>query len=323
MATNINPDHGTFIISLDFELYWGIFEKGDIENRKDYFEKTLNTIPKILELFQQYDIKATWATVGFLFYKDGKDLCQNLPEKQPDYKNKKVSAYRHLASELPNNYPCYHFAPEIIQQIKETPGQEVASHTLSHYYCMEPGQTAETFQADLQQHQKIAKSYNLNLESLVLPRNQYNQKYNQIAFQCGFKAIRTNPDVWFWDINRKETLFKKIFRTADAYIPVFDSTFTINHTKSHILEIPASRFLRPVSGNNFLDRLRIKRIKKEMTHAAKNKKFYHLWWHPHNFGNHPLQALEELNKILNHFNILKIKYNFQSQNMKTFYEKQL
>lgn len=37
---------GTLVISLDFELIWGIFDHADIVNRKEYFDNTLQVIPK-------------------------------------------------------------------------------------------------------------------------------------------------------------------------------------------------------------------------------------------------------------------------------------
>ena len=58
---------GTMIVSLDFELFWGLLEEMNLE---DYRQNVLGgraAIPRLLELFQQYDIHATWATVGFMF----------------------------------------------------------------------------------------------------------------------------------------------------------------------------------------------------------------------------------------------------------------
>ena len=60
-------EKGTLVISLDFELIWGIFDHADIVNKKDYFDNTLKVIPKILDCFEKNGVKATWATVGMLF----------------------------------------------------------------------------------------------------------------------------------------------------------------------------------------------------------------------------------------------------------------
>jgi hypothetical protein len=158
---------------------------------------------------------------------------------------------------------------------------------------------------------------------LVFPRNQYNPAYEKIVKLAGITAIRSNPDIWFWDANRKENIWKKIFRTADAYIPLFNSSFRLSDNKELPLKIPASRFLRPLSKYKILNKLRIIRIKKEMTYAAKTNKIYHLWWHPHNFGYYPETALSELDEILKHYKTLKQKYNFSSINMRNIYQKNI
>ena len=52
------------VISLDFELLWGVFDKVDYKEKETYFKNTRKVIPKILDLFSENDIHCTWATVG-------------------------------------------------------------------------------------------------------------------------------------------------------------------------------------------------------------------------------------------------------------------
>ena len=78
---------------------------------------------------------------------------------------------------------------------------------------------------------------------------------------------------------------------------------------------PASRFLRPVETQGFLRKLKIKRIKNEMTMVAIKGEIYHLWWHPHNFGDNSRQSLRDLEEIISHYTMLSTKYNFESLNM--------
>ena len=57
-----------FTISLDFELFWGVL---DIHSFFIYGSQVLGgraAIPHILNLFQRFDIHATWAIVGFLTF---------------------------------------------------------------------------------------------------------------------------------------------------------------------------------------------------------------------------------------------------------------
>jgi hypothetical protein len=41
----------------------------------------------------------------------------------------------------------------------------------------------------------------------------------------------------------------------------------------------------------------MKRIFNEMTAAAKQGGYYHIWWHPHNLGNNPNECLLEIKQI--------------------------
>jgi hypothetical protein len=85
----------------------------------------------------------------------------------------------------------------------------------------------------------------------------------------------------------------------------------LNVEKGKPLAQKASRLLLPYSANKFLNDLKLKRIKSEMTSAAKNNEIYHLWWHPHNFGNNPDENLSVLKKILQHYKFCNAKYGFK------------
>jgi len=318
-------DRGKLVISLDFELHWGIFEKAPIDGRVTYFDNTIEAIPKILNLFSTYNIEATWATVGMLFNKNLSDLKTTYPSHIPSYKIKELSSYEYILKNdaVIKKYPKYYFATKLIEKINSTKGQEIASHTYSHYYCLENGQNQADFRQDLQLNIDKAKEIGITLKSIVFPRNQYNSKYNSICIELGIKALRSNPNVWFWNATTKESLLKKVFRTADCYIPLHNSLYKLNSLQ--VIEglpllIPASRFLRPISKYDSLNKLRLKRIKKEMTKAAKLNKVYHLWWHPHNFGSNPNAALKELEELLRHFKHLNDRYKMRSMNMKSIYK---
>ncbi len=75
-----------------------------------------------------------------------------------------------------------------------TPGQEVGSHTFSHFYCLEEGQQEADLRADLAAAQAIAHRHGTELTSLVLPRNQWNPRYARAVRESGFNCIRVVPD---------------------------------------------------------------------------------------------------------------------------------
>lgn len=308
---------GKFIISLDFEIHWGGFEKWDINRKKKYFLNSRNSIPSVLKLFEENDIEATWATVGFLFAKNKKQLESLSPKQKPTYLNKKLSYYNYFSQIGLNEIDDpFHYAGDIIRLIIKTKGQELACHTYSHYYCNEEGQTIQQFDEDLKSAQIISKkNFNVDLKSLVFPRNQINKDYLDIVINNGFKVVRSNPNVWFWQ--NTNGVFSRIFRAIDTLISISSSLCFGKILKYKTLDIlPASRFFRPYKKTeNLIQNLKIKRIKKEMYFAAKNNLNYHLWWHPHNFGEDIDKNMEQLENIIQYYKYLNSRFNFISKNM--------
>jgi peptidoglycan/xylan/chitin deacetylase (PgdA/CDA1 family) len=309
---------GFFVITLDFELLWGIFDKVHCNEKKNYFQSTREVIPQILKLFEEFNIHCTWATVGMLFNSDWEEWKLNFPGKLPGYDNNSLSAYDYGNSirTSENEFQC--FAKGIIEKINATPNQEIGTHTYSHYYCLEPGQNLESFEADLKKSIELAKGMNIELTSLVFPRNQFNSEYLKVCKKLGIENVRSNPDDWYWKDTQQDSLKNKIFRTGDAYVGPKNKSYPLSSLKlkkDEPLAQKASRLLRSYSTNSLLNNLKLRRIKSEMTYAAKKKEIYHLWWHPHNFGNNPQENLNDLRVILEHYEKCKEEYNFQSLNM--------
>jgi len=216
----------------------------------------------------------------------------------------------------------YHFAPILIKEIQKYPEQEIGTHTFSHYYCLEQGQTIETFKEDIKSAINIAKKFNVSITSLVFPRNQFNEDYLKICLELDIICYRGNEHSWIYKAKNgeNESYFRRAFRLLDAYINLSGhNCYLDQYLKSKMpIDIPSSRFLRPFSHKTkFLDRLRLFRIKSGMTYAAKNNLTYHLWWHPHNFGINQNENFNFLEKILTHYQLLNSKYDFQSYTMST------
>lgn len=310
--------NGKLVLSLDFELLWGVIDKVDHKEKQIYFQATREVIPQILELFTVYEICCTWATVGMLFHKNWEEWEKSFPRELPGYKNRKLSPYEFGKDIKGRETENLCFAPDLVKLISETPRQELATHTYSHYYCSEEGQTPTSFKADMEKAIFMADKFGILLESLVFPRNQLNDNYLAICNDLGIKTVRSNPDNWYWKETQESSFLKKFFRTGDAYGGFNDKSYSIEE----VIKQPgkpslqkASRLLRPHSSNRFMNHLKLRRIKTEMTAAAKKKEIYHLWWHPHNFGNHPKENLKDLEMLLQHFNYLKAKYGFESEHM--------
>jgi hypothetical protein len=244
---------------------------------------------------------------------------KNIPEMLPDYKNKLVSSYEWVNQNGLEKNPHMFFAPDLVDLIQSTPGMEIGTHTYSHYYCQEKGQTVTQFESDLKKANEIAISKGITIEALVFPRNQFNADYMDVCKSMGIKTVRTNPSCWYWDATKKDTLIIKILRTGDAWLPINRKSVVPLHeidSTTEPMQLPASRLYKAWTNNSFLNALKMRRIFSEMTEAAKTGACYHLWWHPHNLGYHPNECLNELSSIVNHYKMLHNKYGMLSLNMK-------
>ena len=311
---------GILLISLDFEIHWGVSDHHTVESYNENLRKVPEVVQGLLNLFEGKKIHATWATVGMLFCRSKEELFSFVKsENRPKYKEAKFSNYivaEHIG-QCEEEDP-YHFAGSLIRKIIDTPGQEMASHTFSHYYCLEPGQTAEQFYYDIAAAREIARREQVDIKSIVFPANQFHPEYLQQCREQGIQCYRGNYPSWIYQFQAKskEGLFKRMARLIDTYLPLKGNRCVDAVMEKGILNIPASCFLRPYNPKlSFIEWLRIGRMKREMTAAAKKKKIYHLWWHPHNFGKHTDKNFSILESLLNHYTRLQKKYDMQSLSM--------
>ena len=305
--------NGALIISLDFELYWGLRDVLPLGVYRENLLGARRAVPALLALFQAYGIHATWATVGFLFCSGREELLANLPRERPQYRDARLSPYADLEtigrSEAEDPF---HFAPSLIRRIAAAPNQEIGTHTLSHYYCLEPEQNIAAFRADLAAARTLAAGFGIPLRSLVFPRNQYSSEYVAAAGEMGIAAYRGHEPSWGCG---GESVPRRLARYCDSFIN-FSGDGCFGPTSGDVpRNLPASRFLRPWSRSSGLEGLRLRRVLRSLEHAARNRLQCHLWWHPHNFGVNLERNLGALERILDFHSRMREQYGMSSLNM--------
>lgn len=313
---------GTLLISLDFELFWGVRDVATLEAYGDHILGVREAIPAILDAFASHGIRATWATVGFLFFDSKSELLRALPVNRPRYTNAALSPYASIEriGENESDDP-YHYGRSLIDAIRRVDGQEIGTHTFSHYYALDHGQTVETFRDDLRAAVRVAQGRGMELRSLVFPRNQYNATYIDVCRELGITSYRGNEASWIYEARggAHDVAWRRGARLVDAY-----ANLSGHHTYSlrevartgAPYNLPASRFLRPWSSRlRRAEELRLRRIERAMTHAARSDEAFHLWWHPHNFGMNLANNMANLRRLLSHFDGLRARYGMESASM--------
>lgn len=314
---------GYLVVSLDFELLWGVHNHETKESFNRQTEGARKAIPALLQLFDKYDIHATWGTVGMLMAENKEQIEKFSPKAKPSYIDKELSAYNHFDTLGDNeSEDIYHYAKSLVDEIGKYSNQEIGSHTFSHYYCKAEGQTLEEFESDLNAAQAIAEeTLKKPLESLIFPRNNFIPEYAEVAYKCGFKCVRSNPKSFVYN---SQSYFARLLRLIDMYFNVcgMKCAKPEDCKEDGFVAIPASRFFRKYNKKlSYLEPLKVACIKRQMKYAAKHDRIFHIWWHPHNISRNTDKLLEQLENIFKYSKELERKYGLTSLNMAEMAEK--
>jgi peptidoglycan/xylan/chitin deacetylase (PgdA/CDA1 family) len=312
----------TFVISLDFELMWGVRDHADVNSYGENVRGVRVAIPRMLDLFERNGIRATWATVGFLFCESKDELIESAPSLLPSYYESRLSNYNYLheVGEDEDSDP-YYFGASLINRIRSCPGQEIGSHSFSHYYCLEAGQTLAQFDADIDAAVAIARRRGITLKSFVFPRNQYSDQHLGALNRKGFKVFRGNERSWAYRATDSagQSNIRRAWRLADHYANLTGHHVHDKSRQGGLVEMAASKFLRPFSSKlTRLEGLRLNRITSAMDEAVATKRAFHLWWHPHNFGVNVDENIQFLKLIVAHFAKHRDRDGMVSANMGDF-----
>ncbi len=277
----------SIVISLDFELRWGVHDVlgSNVDGYRANLEGVRDTVPAVLDVLRQRRLPATWATVGAVACRSWDDYFERAPAP-PVYRDPTLVFDRRIVDRDPDG--TLHFAPDLVRQVVDTPGQELATHTFSHLFLGEPGVVAADAIADHQATRTIFRErFGLEPRSLVYPRNQ-------VAFwpflqDLGLVAYRGNEAGWFHRLRGAASAHPvaRSLRLLDGLRP---RTRTY-HPKIEG-ELPSTLFLR-LGLPGALWRLHFAKVRRAVL-TARPGHIVHLWFHPHNLGANAAKTLDRL-----------------------------
>jgi peptidoglycan/xylan/chitin deacetylase (PgdA/CDA1 family) len=310
---------GALVISLDFELHWGVRDSAPLDGKeRARLLSARRIVPRMLDLFEEYSIHATWATVGLLFAQSRTEAEAFMPTRRPKYRDSRLDPYQETLGAGEADDP-FHFAPSLIAEIASRPGQEIACHSFSHYYAMEPGQASEEFEADLMSAVAMAAQSGHSLRSYVFPRNEVNPEYLSILKRLGIQAYRGTEPTKIKEarsFDKQQRPHRRLGRLLDSYVDLCGHQTGPWPQEGELISVPASRYLRPYSPvlQSFEVR-RHARIEQAMKYAAEHGEVFHLWWHPEDFSYHCDENLVFLRSVLMTFDRYRAEYGMVSLGM--------
>src|SRR5215831_17837856 len=86
---------GALVISLDFELHWGVRDSAPLDRtERARLLSARRIVPGMLDLFEEFSIHATWATVGLLFARSRTEVEAFKPTCRPKYRDSRLDPYQ-------------------------------------------------------------------------------------------------------------------------------------------------------------------------------------------------------------------------------------
>ena len=319
-----NKQTGTLLISLDFELFWGIADISQNDEDKVMIENVYSVVPRLLQLFEDHHIHATWATVGALMCNNENTFSEYLPSPYaPQTEN--LLQKLGLIGDRPES-PCPKsilFAPGLVDMVSKSKGQEIGTHTYSHYYCDDPSSDPKQFAAELSASESVAAIKGWKIRSAVFPRNQVSKSFVEEIERSSLVCYRGVESGWITKAKKKWGMLGIFLWYLDNYIPLQKTcSYKISDFKDSegTINLRNSRFFKPYRPKyRIIEKLKLWRYKMEMKFAAIHGEIYHMYWHPHNFAENTEINFEQMEELLSYFDSLSKKYGMKSRNMYEVY----
>ncbi|MFW6104951.1 MAG: polysaccharide deacetylase family protein [Chloroflexota bacterium] len=253
-----------FVFSLDLELLWGfIVSQNPVSSLlQSNLERTRGTIDLLLKLFERYDIKATWATVGHFFLDPGEDsgiVSDQLPQFREGWLD--WNRYQGL-----RDNPLY-WGKDIVEKIMaNSVDHEIGLHGFFHMPFTECSR--EVAQAELELGVRAASRLGIKPTSFVFPQNKIAHidllKENGIEIHRGKNLRWWNTGIW------------PPVRKFDSGVHKVIAASTYPAYRDGVWELPGSTyFCDPQMPFSLPWRARL-----GLHRAIRDKKVFHIWLHP-------------------------------------------
>lgn len=251
---------GIVVFSADFEMAWAFrYSRTKAREVVEMGLRERQNVPKILKLFDSYEIPITWATVGHLFLNScirDKNGLAHPKMKRPHFSENRNwiftsgDWYQHDPCTDVKSNPAW-YASDLIESILQSKtGHEIGCHTFSHIDFTDKNCSSELASSELDAFIKLTSAKGISCKSMVFPGGTAgNYKIlKEKGFICYRKPMKYHLD-----------------------IPYIDSY--------GLVAIPSSLGLDK-DPYEWSKEFHLTMIKKFLKNAVKYKLVCHFWFHP-------------------------------------------
>jgi peptidoglycan/xylan/chitin deacetylase (PgdA/CDA1 family) len=280
-------ERGVFTLSIDFELLWGTVDKHGPERFRAACElERKEIIDRLLRLFEEFEIPATWCIVGHLFLSQ----CQS----ENGHKHPEIVRPTHAWNQQDwfAHDPCdsehdghLFLGRSLVEKIRacRVP-QEIGCHTFSHVIFGDAGCSRATAESELTECVRLAREMGIALRSFAFPRDRIG--HLDVLSEYGFACYRGREPHWYEKRKLPEPL-RRLASLGGVLMAAEPPLVLPEWQAAGIWNIPGSMIYFPNHGfRRYIPMaLRVKRAIKGLHAAARQQKIFHLWFHPTNLAD--------------------------------------
>lgn len=272
---------GVFTLSLDFELIWGTLDLFGPDGFRSACEREREVIiDRLLALVEEFQIPATWCIVGHLFL----DRC--------DGEHKDIVRPNHAW--FPRDWFAFDpgsdaekdpifYGRDLVEKILACPvRQEIGSHSFSHVIFSDRGCSRATAESELRACVKAAREMGVEMRSFVFPRNEVG--HLELLGEYGFRCYRGPEPHWY---EKWPGPVRRLAHLWDVITAAEPPVVLPLRTEAGVWNVPGSMIYFPMhAARRYIPMsLRVRRATRGLEAAARERKVFHLWFHPTNLAD--------------------------------------
>ncbi len=247
---------GSFCVSIDLELAWGVWDKLTPDRLELAAEAEKTIVARLLALSEKHDLPVTWAAVGRIFDTGAE-------------------------GSLPAGPRAAWYAPELVESIRASRvAHDLGSHSWAHVYYdrISRDEAAE----DLGRDVALRKAWGLPLRTWVYPRNGVG--HVDLLAAAGVEVYRTLDQGFVGWLRDHAPRWMAPGNLADKALPVIPALVRPER-RGGIVALPSSTILIARNGPRRVVRPAVTRFrwKRALDDAAGSDGCFHAWFHPSNF----------------------------------------
>jgi len=302
-------DRGVFTISIDFELIWGTLDLfGPERFRKACEVERGVVIDRLLDLFVEFNVSATWCVLGHLLL----ERCSTEDEKKhpdivrPEHAWRRGDWFDDDPSGGEDSAPIF-YARSLVEKIRDcSVPQEIGCHSFSHVIFGDSGCSRETAYSEIAACVRAGSELGIQMRSFAFPRNQVG--HLDVLKEHGFVSYR-GPEPHWCEGKDWPAVVQRLGRLWDVVTAATPPVVRPERGECGVWNVPGSMIYFPMHGlRRYIPvSRRVKRAIRGLDAAAEQKGIFHLWFHPTNLADQTEAMFSGLRSILDHARHLRAR----------------